>query len=407
MLREDVGFRGFTITDYDDLELNKAITLPRTFITFKDSKSDGEVATSMITAGVDMFMISSLDKVNSFIEGTKKYVNYGVLVKRRLDEAVTRVLTVKMAMGLIEKGNEEPKKEDTTNYPKGSSQNEYQDSLDAVHESLVLLKNDKTVPARGLLSGIKYVILLGENVETINRQTKIQLFPNYDNIGMQCGGWSVRWQGVMGNEYWTGENKAKTNASSILDALKSLQQKNNFEILYPEYTNTTSQLSILTDREKFLTDLRVKRDGMNQRNTLIIGTFGEWPYAESDGDVNIPYCKENKEGCLYNPFSNPYAPTVERQSLEIRLEEYEKDVISIVRERDSNIPMVSVLLSGRPMLINEIDDVSNSILAAWLPGTSGGQGIVDALSGSYTLKPNTSGANTLSMDWPRDMVNID
>ena len=41
LLREDVGFRGFTVTDYDDLELNKVITLPRTFITFKESKSDG------------------------------------------------------------------------------------------------------------------------------------------------------------------------------------------------------------------------------------------------------------------------------------------------------------------------------------------------------------------------------
>ena len=56
------------------------------------------------------------------------------------------------------------------------------------------------------------------------------------------------------------------------------------------------------------------------------------------------------------------------------------------------------------MLIDELDGVSNSILAAWLPGTSGGQGIVDGISGTYSLKPNGSGANTLSMDWPRDMV---
>ena len=42
--------------------------------------------------------------------------------------------------------------------------------------------------------------------------------------------------------------------------------------------------------------------------------------------------------------------------------------------------MTSVILSGRPMLIDELDGVSNSILAAWLPGTSGGQGIVDAIS---------------------------
>ena len=69
--------------------------------------------------------------------------------------------------------------------------------------------------------------------------------------------------------------------------------------------------------------------------------------------------------------------------------------------------MISVILSGRPMLHKEIDSVSNAIVAAWLPGTSGGQGIVDALSGQYLLKPSMSnGVNTLSMDWPRDMVPI-
>jgi len=103
-----------------------------------------------------------------------------------------------------------------------------------------LLKNDNTLPARNLLSTIKYVILIGEKIHNLNGLTKIQLFRNFDNIGMQCGGWSVRWQGVEGNPYWTGASKTQSNASSILDALKTLQKTNAFEILYPDYSNTGS-----------------------------------------------------------------------------------------------------------------------------------------------------------------------
>ena len=46
----------------------------------------------------------------------------------------------------------------------------------------------------------------------------MELFRKFDNIGMQNGGWSVRWQGFEGNDFWSGDNKVKSNASSILDA---------------------------------------------------------------------------------------------------------------------------------------------------------------------------------------------
>ena len=65
---------------------------------------------------------------------------------------------------------------------------------------------------------------------------------------------------------------------------------------------------------------------------------------------------------------------------------------------------MSVLISGRPLLASEIIDESASFIAGWLPGTSGGQGIVNAIVGDYTFKPANSQANTLSMDWPKFMV---
>jgi beta-glucosidase len=70
--------------------------------------------------------------------------------------------------------------------------------------------------------------------------------------------------------------------------------------------------------------------------------------------------------------------------------------------------MVSVLLSGRPMIVNDLLNESSAFISAFLPGTSGGQGIVDAIFGSYIFRPNgaSSGANTLSFDWPRSMESL-
>lgn len=98
--------------------------------------------------------------------------------------------------------------------------NEYEDSLTAVHESLVLLKNANVIPIKA--STLQYIVLVGERIININNLAKNELFLSYDNIGMQCGGWTLRWQGFEGNSMWEGDAKTQSNASSIMDALKNL-----------------------------------------------------------------------------------------------------------------------------------------------------------------------------------------
>lgn len=60
------------------------------------------------------------------------------------------------------------------------------------------------------------------------------------------------------------------------------------------------------------------------------------------------------------------------------------------------------------MIIDTIVSVSNALIAAWLPGTSGGQGIIDAIDGDYIMRPggSTSRVNSLSVDWISTMVNM-
>lgn len=60
LLREDIKFNGFTISDYMDVTLLEDITIPRTFLNI--SYEDGHAVSNMVNGGVDMFMIS--DKKN-------------------------------------------------------------------------------------------------------------------------------------------------------------------------------------------------------------------------------------------------------------------------------------------------------------------------------------------------------
>lgn len=149
---------------------------------------------------------------------------------------------------------------------------------------------------------------------------------------------------------------------------------------------------------------------MTAKNTIIIGVLGESPYAETAGDVGIPYCKNSifgSDGCRYDG-SNPYLPEVQRTTLALAYDTFDHHVFEHIWEHDKNIPLITVVLAGRPMLINDAVNISSAVVAAWLPGTSGGQGIVDAISGDYRLRSKGSSdrTNTLSFDWPTNEATL-
>jgi beta-glucosidase len=60
------------------------------------------------------------------------------------------------------------------------------------------------------------------------------------------------------------------------------------------------------------------------------------------------------------------------------------------------------------MIINDILTESSAFISAFLPGTSGGQGIVDAIVGDYTMRPNGASdrVNSLSFTWPKSMEQL-
>jgi beta-glucosidase len=99
-----------------------------------------------------------------------------------------------------------------------------------------------------------------------------------------------------------------------------------------------------------------------------IAVIGEAPYAEINGD---------------------------RKDLHLG----EDDLTVIENLRAAGIPVVVILISGRPMILGSALDGADAFIAAWLPGTEG-QGVADVLFGDF---PPTG---KLSHSWPRSMAQI-
>jgi beta-glucosidase len=300
ILKQELGFQGFLISDYNAID---QIT--------PDYKSAIEIS---INAGMDMVMVPS--RYREFFTLLRELVNEGKVPMTRIDDAVTRILRVKFAMGMMEKGRS-PLADRSLQKSFGSPAHR-QVARECVRQSLVLLKNEKkTLP---LSKGLARIHVGGKNA---------------DNIGNQCGGWTVDWQGKSGD--------VTPGVTTILQAIQNTASKN---------TKVTFSL-----------------DGSGASGADVgVVVVGELPYAEGVGD---------------------------REDLTLAQE----DVQAIKNMKQAGIPVVVILISGRPMIINEVLDSADSFITAWLPGSEG-QGVADVLFGDY--KPT----GKLSCSWPRSMAQI-
>ena len=300
ILKGELGFEGFLISDYDAID-----ELPG------DYRSDVEQS---INAGMDMVMVPQ--KYREFFDTLLGLVKEGRVPMSRIDDAVRRILRVKFAMGLMDKQRNHLA--DRGLQKSFGSAEHRQVARECVRQSLVLLKNDKrALPIRKSLARIH---VAGKSA---------------DNIGNQCGGWTVAWQGQSGD--------VTPGGTTILKAIQ----------------NTVSAKTKVT----------FSTDGTGAAGADIgIVVIGETPYAEMLGD---------------------------REDLGLAKE----DIEAIENMKKAGIRVVAVLMSGRPLIIDQVLDRCDAFVAAWLPGTEG-QGVADVLFGDY--KPT----GKLSFTWPRAMAQI-
>ena len=157
-----------------------------------------------------------------------------------------------------------------------------------------------------------------------------------DDIGLQSGGWTISWQGSSGNT---------TLGTTILQGIRRDAPKANLD--YSE-------------------------DGSGaEGHDVAVVVIGEEPYAESAGD-------------------RPPPDTLGLDGA---------DLATLARVKASGVPMVVVLVSGRPLIVSDQLPEMRALVAAWLPGTEG-QGVADVLFGDY--KPS----GKLPQSWPATPAQI-
>jgi len=302
LLKKELGFKGFLVSDWQGLEKMG-----------DDYKSN--IITS-INAGMDMVMVPGNvkdggQKYTNFISLLIESVNEGSISENRINDAVARILKIKFKMGLFER----PYSDKSLLRNVGSKEHR-NIAREAVKQSLVVLKNDGVLP---LSKDLGHIHVAGKNA---------------DDLGNQCGGWTISWQGESG---------PLTKGTTIYEAI---------QVAVSSYTNVT-----------------YSKNGSGAKGADVgLVVIGETPYAEMEGD---------------------------QESLALD----KKDLAAIDRIRKVGVPVVVIIVSGRPLIIADELDKWAGLIAAWLPGSEG-KGVTDVIFGDY----NPTGR--LSVTWPRNMEQI-
>lgn len=272
ILKQELGFEGFLISDYNAIDQID-----------RDYKKAIEIS---INAGMDMAMVTA--RYRDFVRNLKELVDEGRVPMARIDDAVTRILRVKFAMGLMDKSRS-PMADRKLERSFGSAEHR-RTARQAVRESLVLLKNErKTLP---IARSVSRIHVAGKNA---------------DDLGNQCGGWTITWQGKSG--------PVTTGGTTILEALRAAAG--------PKVQVTFSS------------------DGSGAAGAGIgVAVIGEKPYAEMMGD---------------------------RKDLEL----VKEDIEAVANLKKAGMPVALVLISGRPLILEPVLGMADAIVAAWLPGTEG------------------------------------
>ncbi len=292
VLKGELGFKGIVVTDWAGID-----QLPG------DYASDVRTA---INAGIDMVMVPS--NYRTFISTLRTEVNAGRVPMSRINDAVTRILTQKFALGLFTKYHT-----DRTYTAQVGSAAHRAVARQAVRESLVLLKNNAVLP---LSKTATYKIVVGGS--------------HVDNLGYQMGGWSITWQG--------GSGATTTGGTTFWQAIQAAKP-----------ANVTLQ------------NVGTATNGSYTGDVGIV-VIGETPYAEGAGDSST-----------------------------LALSSANATQVTDMCSRTTNC--VVILMSGRPLIINNQLTTSDAFVAAWLPGTEG-RGITDVLFGDFNF------TGKLPVTWP-------
>ncbi|KAG8387190.1 hypothetical protein BUALT_Bualt03G0227500 [Buddleja alternifolia] len=294
-LKGTLNFKGFVISDWNGVDR----------MTYPWSSNYSNSLLKAINAGIDMVMVPP--NITEFLNIVTSHVKNKLIPMSRIDDAVRRILRVKFTLGLFENPLTDYSLVDQI-----GSQAHRDLAREAVRKSLVLLKNGEHVnsPLLPLDKKASKILVAGSHA---------------NDIGLQCGGWTITWQGISSKNLTDGT----TAGSTILSAISAAVDPST-EIVYSENPD----------------DALLKANNFSYAIVVV----GEPPYAEGSGDnLNL---------------------TIPEHGL--------RTMTNVCR----STKCIVVLISGRPLVIEPYLSSIDALVAAWLPGTEG-QGVADVLFGDY------------------------
>ena len=304
VLKGELGFRGFVVSDWMAVD-----------------QIDPDYATAVaaaINAGLDMIMVPY--DYRRFIATLTEAVERGDVPTSRIDDAVRRILRVKVEMGLFE----QPLADPALLACLGCAEHRAV-AREAAARSVVLLGNDGALPLRQ--AGLLFVA--GQAAE---------------DLGLQCGGWTIKWQGVVGRNV--------TDGTTLLEGLQQTAHPGT-RIEF----NRSGNFDHVTDAA-----------GAPLTADLGIAVIHEAPYAEGLGDRE-----------------------------DLGLSAAQVALIERVRARSRRTAVV--LVTGRPLIITDQLPLAEAWVAAWWPGTEGA-GLGDVIFGRAPFR------GRLPVHWPRSTTQL-
>ncbi len=237
VLKGEMKFEGFVVSDWEDIK--------RLFTRDRVATSPKEAVFMAVMAGVDMSMVpTDLSFYDILLELAKE----GSVPQSRIDDAVSRILFVKMKLGLFQ--NAYP---DKSFLPHFASKEHTQANLDAAQEAVVLLKNNK-------------------NILPLKKDAKVFVTgPTADMLSALNGGWTITWQG---NEEALYPHEKET----VLEAIKSKTGEKN--VLYDQGVGFDKELAGSKGVE------------LAKQSDVVVLCLGESAYCETPGNITDLYLPE-------------------------------------------------------------------------------------------------------------------
>ena len=314
-LKEDLQWDGMLVTDWADIN-----NLFQREHVAKDKKDAVRMA---VNAGIDM----SMDPYSvDFCVLLKELVEEGQVKMERIDDAVRRILRLKLRLNLFDEPNTGGK-----GYEKFGSDEHAQKALKAAEESEVLLKNEAGILP--LAKGTK-ILLTG---------------PNANQMRCLNGGWSYTWQG----------SKAEDLSEKYNTIYEALSQKFGKENVVLNQTVTYNENGQYYDENVDASQLSVEQAQLVEGSMLktaaascdvIVACIGENSYTETPGNLSDLWLSENQRALV--------------KALQ-----------------KTGKPIVLILNEGRPRLIADIEPMAKAVVNILLPGNYGGDALANLLSG--------------------------